>query len=73
MEVFNLVIEKIVANDAVGLQELIKIHNIKISAEDDHGMTMLQHAAFKGKREICQLLIDLVNLLRCYEIIRKNI
>nr|CAG4638450.1 EOG090X06BA [Cyclestheria hislopi] len=56
---FSKLIEKITANDATGLQELIKIYNVKIDTEDDHGMTLLQHAAFKGKRDMCQLLLDL--------------
>ena len=62
MELLDSFVEKISDSDAVGLQELMKIHNTKIEAEDKQGMTMLQHASFKGKREICQLLIDLVSL-----------
>nr|SVE74185.1 EOG090X06BA [Daphnia barbata] len=52
-------IEKINNNDSLGLQELIKSHVVEIDGEDEHGMTLLQHAAFKGKKEICQLLLDL--------------
>jgi len=59
MELLDTFVEKINDNDAVGLQELMKIHNTKVEAEDKQGMTMLQHASFKGKREMCQLLIDL--------------
>ena len=62
MELLDTFVEKINDNDAVGLQELMKIHNTKVEAEDKQGMTMLQHASFKGKREMCQLLIDLVSL-----------
>nr|CAG4650154.1 EOG090X06BA [Sida crystallina] len=56
---FESLVAKIVANDAVGLQELMKTHNIKTNSEDGSGMTLLQHASFKGKLEMCQLLIDL--------------
>nr|CAG4643208.1 EOG090X06BA [Ilyocryptus agilis] len=56
MEAFNQAIEKISNNDCVGLQELLK--TIKIDQEDEHGMTLLQHAAFKKKKDICQLLLD---------------
>ena len=37
-------------------------HSIFIEEEDDHGMTLLQHAAFKGKKDLCQLLLDLVHI-----------
>jgi ankyrin repeat protein len=53
-------VEKVVANDVVGLQELMKSRNLKTDAEDSSGMTLLQHAAFKGKLDICQFLFDLV-------------
>ena len=49
MELLSSFVEKINDNDVLGLQELMKIHNTKIEAEDKQGMTMLQHAAFKGK------------------------
>lgn len=62
-EHFSKAIEKINSNDASGLQELIKSHDVEIDSEDEHGMTLLQHAAFKGKKEICQLLLDLVSFI----------
>nr|CAG4647903.1 EOG090X06BA [Moina brachiata]SVE93015.1 EOG090X06BA [Moina brachiata] len=52
-------IEKINNNDIVGLQELLKNHAVEVDAEDDHGMTLLHHAAFKGKKDFVQLLLDL--------------
>lgn len=60
-EGFNKAIEKINSNDVTGLQELLKSHEVEIVEEDDHGMTLLQHAAFKGKKDLCQLLLDLVS------------
>nr|CAG4641696.1 EOG090X06BA [Eurycercus lamellatus] len=30
-----------------------------METEDEQGMTLLQHAAFKGKKELCQFLLDL--------------
>ena len=66
MELFNSLVERINDNDAVGLQELMKTHNTKVEAEDEQGMTMLQHASFKGKKEMCQLLIDLVSIVVSY-------
>lgn len=59
-EKINKAIEKISNNDSTGLQELIKSQEVVIDSEDEHGMTLLQHAAFKGKKDMCQLLLDLV-------------
>lgn len=61
VEGFNKAVEKISNNDVTGLQELLKSREIEIEEEDDHGMTLLQHAAFKGKKDLCQLLLDLVS------------
>ena len=59
MDIFNQAVEKINSNDCAGLQEVLK--SLKsIDVEDVSGMTLLQHAAFKGKKEMCQLLLDLV-------------
>ena len=60
-ESFTKAIEKINNSDAVGLQEFLKTQEVDIESEDDHGMTLLQHAAFKGKKDMCQLLLDLVS------------
>ncbi len=61
-ENFSKAIDKINNNDTSGLQELIKSRDVEIDDEDEHGMTLLQHASFKGKKDICQLLLDLVSL-----------
>ena len=61
-ESFNKAIDKITGDDAAGLQELLKSREVEIEEEDDHGMTLLQHAAFKGKKDLCQLLLDLVHI-----------
>jgi ankyrin repeat protein len=66
LENFGKAIEKINSNDTSGLQELIKSHDVEIDSEDEHGMTLLQHAAFKGKKDICQLLLDLVSLIMLF-------
>nr|CAG4640861.1 EOG090X06BA [Eulimnadia texana] len=52
-------LEKININDATGLKELLKEQNLKPDVEDDNGMTLLQHAAFKGNYEMSQILLDL--------------
>jgi len=60
MDVFNKAVEKIKENDYVGLQQVIKTHSLAIETEDENGMTLLQHACFKGKKDVTQLLLDLV-------------
>ena len=60
MDVFNKAVEKIKENDCVGLQQVIKTHSLAIETEDENGMTLLQHACFKGKKDVTQLLLDLV-------------
>nr|SVE73559.1 EOG090X06BA [Daphnia atkinsoni] len=57
LEIHSL--ERINNNDTTGLQELVKCQEVGIDSEDEHGMTLLQHAAFKGRKDICQLLLDL--------------
>lgn len=53
-------VSKVVDGDMAGLQRLMKSRNLKVDDVDPSGMTLLQHAAFKGKLEACQLLLDLV-------------
>lgn len=60
-QLFSELTDKINCGDAVALQDLMKRNSVQPDAHDDHGMTLLQHAAFKGNRDMCQLLIDLVS------------
>lgn len=57
MEVFG----KISANDVNGLQNLLA--NLKLNSVDfvdESGMTPLQHACYKGNKEIAQIILDQV-------------
>uniref|UniRef100_A0A8D8VIP2 Ankyrin repeat and MYND domain-containing protein 2 n=2 Tax=Cacopsylla melanoneura TaxID=428564 RepID=A0A8D8VIP2_9HEMI len=45
-------------NDFEGVQKFLSEHKLKGDLYDDHGMTPLQHAAYKGNKQICQLLLD---------------
>nr|CAG4651824.1 EOG090X06BA [Triops cancriformis] len=58
-ELYKKVIEKINAKDLNGVSALVKEHGLKPDIVDEHGMTPLQHAAYKGQLEMCQLLLDL--------------
>lgn len=48
-------------SDVNGVKTLLS--NVRGDIFDEHGMTPLQHAAYKGNVEISQLLLDQVNNL----------
>ncbi|XP_052094665.1 ankyrin repeat and MYND domain-containing protein 2-like [Mytilus californianus] len=50
-------IDAIVGGKLEEVQTLLKEPTIKIDFTDDTGTTPLQHAAFRGKTDICQLLL----------------
>lgn len=56
--------EAIEKNDVLLLKTLLtEIKNVNIV--DENSMTPLQHAAYKGNKEIVQLLLDQVSELYC--------
>lgn len=62
-EVESKVFELITNNDLYGLKNHLTLNEIKIDILDDHGMTPLTHACFKGNYEISQYLLDQVIVL----------
>lgn len=48
-------------NDFDNVQKILSEHKLRGDLYDDHGMTPLQHAAYKGNKQICQLLLDHVS------------
>uniref|UniRef100_A0A0A9X057 Ankyrin repeat and MYND domain-containing protein 2 n=2 Tax=Lygus hesperus TaxID=30085 RepID=A0A0A9X057_LYGHE len=52
------VFDFITNGDLAGLTKHMSIHGIKPNIYDEHGMTPLTHACFKGNKEISQYLID---------------
>lgn len=52
------IFENITANDIASLKVLLSQPNFNVDFIDENGMTPLQHAAYKGNKEICQLLLD---------------
>ncbi|XP_023232181.1 ankyrin repeat and MYND domain-containing protein 2-like [Centruroides sculpturatus] len=46
------------ANSVEEIKQLLNDQDIKIDCLDEQGMTPLQHAAFRGNYEMCQLLLD---------------
>nr|CAD7415915.1 unnamed protein product [Timema poppensis] len=53
-EIFELISN----NDIIGLKNIFLQHKLKPDIYDDNGMTPLQHAAYKGNKDIVQMLLD---------------
>ncbi|GAB1601008.1 ankyrin repeat and MYND domain-containing protein 2-like [Argonauta hians] len=51
------VIDKIPSASVEEISELLD-QGVRINCYDDHGTTPLQHAAFKGRTELCKLFLD---------------
>ncbi|KAI5697576.1 hypothetical protein M8J76_010038 [Diaphorina citri] len=54
----NEIFDFISKNDIDNVQKLLSEHKLRVDLYDEHGMTPLQHAAYKGNKQICQLLLD---------------
>ncbi|XP_044733778.1 ankyrin repeat and MYND domain-containing protein 2 [Chrysoperla carnea] len=52
------IFEMVTKNDIVGLQMLLQKIGAGADVYDENGMTPLQHAAYKGHKEMVQLLLD---------------
>lgn len=52
---------KICAGDIVGVKQALQLKEASVGDLDEHGMTPLEHAAYRGNKEMCQLLLDMVN------------
>ncbi|CAB3384507.1 Hypothetical predicted protein [Cloeon dipterum] len=51
-------LQKVTDNDLTGLQALLSTAKFDIDFVDTNGMTLLQHAVYKGNHDIAQILID---------------
>lgn len=56
---------KIANNDVNGLKNILVQQKIEVDIYDENGMTPLQHAAYKGNKEIVQMLLDRVSVMHC--------
>jgi ankyrin repeat protein len=63
-EVEKDIFAKIANNDVTGLKNVLLQHKMKVDIYDENGMTPLQHAAYKGNKEIVQMLIDQASVIR---------
>jgi ankyrin repeat protein len=62
-EVEKDIFAKIANNDVNGLKNTLVQQKIEVDIYDENGMTPLQHAAYKGNKEIVQMLIDRVSVI----------
>lgn len=61
-EMSREVFKTIFVNDFEGLQKIYAKHDLGTDILDDHGMTPLQHAAYKGNEQIVRWLLDRVSV-----------
>jgi ankyrin repeat protein len=61
-EVEKDIFTKIANNDVNGLKNTLLQQKMKVDIYDENGMTPLQHAAYKGNKEIVQMLLDQVSV-----------
>lgn len=54
------IFEKISKNEVCELKTLLAQTKVKMDFVDENGMSPLQHACYKGNKEIVQLLLDQV-------------
>ena len=52
--------EKITKNEVEELKTLLATNKMKLDFVDENGMNLLQHACYKGNKEIAQMLLDQV-------------
>jgi len=55
------VFKAIFVNDFDGLQKIYAKHDLSTDILDEHGMTPLQHAAYKGNEQIVRWLLNRVS------------
>jgi len=60
-EMFPELVEAIFVNDLDRLLKFYAKHDLGTDIVDEHGMTPLQHAAYKGNEQIVRWLLDRVS------------
>ncbi|XP_076625194.1 ankyrin repeat and MYND domain-containing protein 2 [Colletes latitarsis] len=57
-DVQKKIFEKIIKNEVSELKTLLAANKVKMDFVDENGMSPLQHACYKGNKEIVQMLLD---------------
>ena len=53
-------------DDLEATKNLLAGGQVKVNDADEHGMSALQHASFKGLPKMCQMLLDQVSMACCH-------
>lgn len=56
------IFQKISANEVEELKSLLSANKVKVDFVDEHGVSPLQHACYKGNQDIAQMLLDQVSI-----------
>lgn len=59
------IFDTIAQNDLGDFKNILAQHNGPVNFFDENGMTALQHAAYKGNKDMVQLLLDRVSYSHC--------
>ncbi|PIK57391.1 putative ankyrin repeat and MYND domain-containing protein 2 [Apostichopus japonicus] len=54
----RVLFENVQNDNVILIKELLSKDDVNVNCLDDHGMTPLQNAAFKGNKDVCELLIS---------------
>lgn len=60
------IFDAIAQNDLVEFKNILAQHKGAVDFFDENGMTALQHAAYKGNKDMVQLLLDRVRNFHCH-------
>lgn len=60
------VFDAIAQGDLAEFNNLLAQHKGSVDLYDENGMTALQHAAYKGNKEMVQTLLDRVSNTNCF-------
>ena len=59
-DVPDTIFSRIAKGDVQGVSQILTLGEVKVDQVDEHGMTPLQHAAYRGNEQMCQMLLDRV-------------
>lgn len=57
------IFDAIAQNDLAEFKNILAQHKGNVDFFDENGMTALQHAAYKGNKDMVQLLLDRVSVI----------
>ena len=55
------IFEEVSKDNLQAVGEILRSGAVSVDITDEHGMTPLQHAAYRGNEAMCRMLLDLVS------------